>query len=67
MHIIYFFSASVCGGVLTGKNATITSPVNVTQSTECIWIIQLNKDGQNKSVNVVHASISVNGTSNKTR
>ena len=60
-------TASTCGGVVTSKNATITSPVNVTQSTECIWIIQLNKDGQNKSVNVVHASISVSGLTNKTK
>lgn len=61
------FLTSTCGGVVTSLNDTITSPVNVTQSTECIWIIQLKKDGAKKSVNVVHASISVNGLSNKTK
>ena len=52
---------------MTKTNSTITSPVNVTKSTECIWIIQLEQKGANDSVNVVSANISVTGLSNKSK
>lgn len=59
------FRFLTCGGVVTGTNSTIASPVNLTQSTECIWIIQMKQNGANDSVNVVAANISVSGLTNK--